>query len=99
MAYTLRVGLAKSDPIPGADGFQPSPARVCPSKQSYSRKFSSMSIKLQENPANQNTKGFQWDRQFEVGENYIIMKDSQVLKNFKHVDDFGVIGLPKKQKG
>ena len=91
-AWTLRVGLAKSSPIPGADGFQPSAARVCPSRQTYSKDFSSMSTKLQENPANHNTNGFKWDRQFEVGENYIIMKDYQVLKKFKHANDFGVIG-------
>lgn len=74
ISYSLRVGSAKSDRIPGADGFQPSPARFCPPRQTYSREFSSMFRKLQQNPANQNTNGFKWDRQFEVGENYIIMK-------------------------
>lgn len=97
IAVFLRASLVKANPIPGAEGFQPSPGRVCPRKQTYSREFSSMTIKTQENPANENTKGFKWDGQFEVGENYVIMKDSQVLKKFKHAYDFGVTGKPCRQ--
>jgi len=76
--------------LPGAEGF-------CPPRQTYSREFSSMTIKTQENPANENTKSFKWDRQFEIGENYIIMKDSQVLRKFKHAFDFGVTCKPCRQ--
>lgn len=97
ISFTLRAGLAKSDLIPGAEGFQPSPARVCPPRETYSREFSSMSMKRKENPTNENTKIFKWDRQFEVGENLVIMKDSQVLRKFKHATDFGVTGKPCRQ--
>lgn len=53
-----------------------------------------MTMKTQENPANENTKVFKWDRQFEVGENYVIMEDKQVLKKFKHANEFGITGKP-----
>lgn len=33
----LRASLVKSDPIPGAEGFQLLPDRVYPSMQTYSR--------------------------------------------------------------
>lgn len=89
LIYLLKVSEVQAAPLPGADGF--TPTYICRKRQTYSREATGLSIRLEQNPNNQNrpqrTNTSQYIPEFDS-----TIDNKQIQKKYKHALDFGISG-------
>jgi hypothetical protein len=93
--WFLKVNRVQAAPFPDADRF--TPTYICRKRQTYSREATALSIRLKENPNNQNIPRENraiYDRRLPEGS---ILEDLQVRKKFNHAPDFEVLGNPNRK--
>lgn len=87
--WLLKVSEVQAAPLPGADGF--TPTYICRKRETYSREATGLSVRLEQNPNNQNrpkrTNISQYIPEFDSR-----IDNKQIQKKYKHAPDFGISG-------